>query len=211
MELQLPVLIQGGMGVAVSGWELARAVAQSGQMGVVSGTALDEVMVRRLQLGDADGHVRRALAALPLPGAEEWILDRYFVPGGKQSDERFKVTSVKRDNPSRRVEDLIVAGNFVEVYLAKEGHDGPVGVNYLEKLQAPTLPSLYGAMLAGVDYVLMGAGIPKAIPALLDDLAAGLPVELRLDVKGATADDSFHARFDPASVMQSDEDRKSVV
>jgi nitronate monooxygenase len=205
MELQLPVLIQGGMGVAVSGWELARAVAQSGQMGVVSGTALDEVMVRRLQLGDADGHVRRALAALPLPGAEEWILDRYFVPGGKQSDERFKVTSMKRDNPSRRVEDLIVAANFVEVYLAKEGHDGPVGVNYLEKLQAPTLPSLYGAMLAGVDYVLMGAGIPKAIPALLDDLAAGLPVELRLDVKGATADDSFHARFDPASVMQSDD------
>ncbi len=204
MELQLPVLIQGGMGVAVSGWELARAVAQSGQMGVVSGTALDEVMVRRLQLGDTDGHVRRALAALPLPGAEEWILDRYFVPGGKQSDERFKITSMKRDNPSRRVEDLIVAANFVEVYLAKEGHDGPVGVNYLEKLQAPTLPSLYGAMLAGVDYVLMGAGIPKAIPALLDDLAVGLPVELRLDVKGATADDSFYARFDPASVMQSD-------
>ena len=82
---------------------------------------------------------------------------------------------MKRDNPSRRVEQLIVAANFVEVYLAKEGHDGPVGVNYLEKLQAPTLPSLYGAMLAGVDYVLMGAGIPKAIPALLDDLAAGLP------------------------------------
>lgn len=204
MELQLPVLIQGGMGVAVSGWELARAVAQSGQMGVVSGTALDAVMVRRLQLGDPDGDVRRALAALPLPGAEKWILDRYFVPGGKQADERFKLTSTKRDNPSRRVEDLIVAANFVEVYLAKEGHDGPVGVNYLEKLQAPTLPSLYGAMLAGVDYVLMGAGIPKAIPALLDDLAVGLPVELRLDVKGATADDSFHARFDPASVMQSD-------
>jgi len=203
MERDLPVLIQGGMGVAVSGWPLARAVAQLGHLGVVSGTALDTVMVRRLQLGDSEGHVRRALAALPVPGAEERILDRYFVPGGKQADERFKLTSMKRDNPSRRVEELLVAANFVEVYLAKEGHDGPVGINYLEKVQAPTLPSLYGAMLAGVDYVLMGAGIPKMIPSVLDDLAAGNPVELRLDVKGATADDTFRARFDPSSVMQS--------
>jgi nitronate monooxygenase len=203
MEQKLPVLIQGGMGAAVSSWPLARAVAQMGHLGVVSGTALDTVMVRRLQLGDSDGHVRRALAALPVPGAEERILDRYFVPGGKQDDERFKLTSMKRDNPSRRVEELIVAANFVEVYLAKEGHDGPVGINYLEKVQAPTLPSLYGAMLAGVDYVLMGAGIPKAIPAVLDDLAAGYPVELRLDVKGATADDTFAARFDPSLLMES--------
>ena len=30
----------------------------------------------------------------------------------------------------------------------------------------------YGAMLAGVDYVLMGAGIPREIPHLLDELAA---------------------------------------
>lgn len=210
MEQELPVLIQGGMGVAVSGWPLARAVAQLGHLGVVSGTALDTVMVRRLQLGDSEGHVRRALAALPVPGAEQRILDRYFVAGGKQADERFKLTSMRRDNPSRRVEELLVAANFVEVYLAKEGHGGPVGINYLEKVQAPTLPSLYGAMLAGVDYVLMGAGIPKAIPAVLDELAAGYPVELRLDVKGATADDTFRAQFDPSSVMESDGRPSSV-
>jgi nitronate monooxygenase len=201
MERKLPVLIQGGMGVAVSDWRLARAVSRVGQLGVVSGTALETVLARRLQLGDPDGHVRRALAALPLPGAAERILDRYFVAGGKKPDERFKKTSMKRDNPSRNVEDLIVAGNFVEVFLAKEGHSGPVGINYLEKLQAPTLPSLYGAMLAGVDYVLMGAGIPKSIPAVLDELAEGSPVDLHLDVKGVTADDDFRARFDPASVM----------
>ena len=85
-------------------------------MGVVSGTALETVMVRRLQLGDTDGHVRRALAELPVPGAAEWILERYFVPGGKPTDERFTLTSMKRDNPSRRTEDLIVAANFVEVF-----------------------------------------------------------------------------------------------
>ncbi len=195
------MLIQGGMGVGVSDWRLARAVSRSGHLGVVSGTAVDVVMVRRLQLGDPDGHVRRALADFPVPEVAERILDRYFVPGGKQADERFKQTSMKWDRPSRDVEGLLMAANFVEVALAKEGHAGPVGINYLEKVQAPTLPSLYGAMLAGVDYVLMGAGIPKAIPAVLDKLAEGLPVELRLDVKDATQDDDFRARFDPVSAI----------
>ena len=44
----LPRVIQGGMGVAVSDWRLANAVARAGQLGVVSGTLLDTVMVRRL-------------------------------------------------------------------------------------------------------------------------------------------------------------------
>ena len=34
----LPTIIQGGMGVAVSNWRLARAVARAGQLGVVYGT-----------------------------------------------------------------------------------------------------------------------------------------------------------------------------
>jgi NAD(P)H-dependent flavin oxidoreductase YrpB (nitropropane dioxygenase family) len=99
---------------------------------------------------------------------------------------------------SRHVEDLLVASNFVEVFLAKEGHGNPVGINYLEKLQVPTLPSLYGAMLAGVDYVLMGAGIPRAIPGILDRLSVGLEVELKIDVKGATEETEQYSRFDPA-------------
>ena len=41
------------MGVAVSGYKLANTVARLGQLGLVSGTALDRVMVRRLQGGDA--------------------------------------------------------------------------------------------------------------------------------------------------------------
>lgn len=61
----LPVVIQGGMGVAVSDWRLARAVSLTGQLGVVSGTAVDVLMTRRLQSGDPGGHVRRALAAFP--------------------------------------------------------------------------------------------------------------------------------------------------
>ena len=49
----LPVVIQGGMGAGVSGWRLARAVSSTGQLGVVSGTALDVLLARRLQEGDA--------------------------------------------------------------------------------------------------------------------------------------------------------------
>ena len=64
---ELPVIIQGGMGIAVSDWHLARAVAKCGQLGVVSGTALDSVFVRRLQDGDIGGHLRRAMAAFPMP------------------------------------------------------------------------------------------------------------------------------------------------
>ena len=35
-----------------------------------------------------------------------------------------------------------------------------MGINCLTKIQMPTIHSLYGAMLAGCDYVIMGAGIP---------------------------------------------------
>ena len=63
-----PTIIQGGMGVGVSGWRLARAVSLAGQLGVVSGVGLDTVIARRLQLGDPGGHIRRALASFPHQG-----------------------------------------------------------------------------------------------------------------------------------------------
>jgi nitronate monooxygenase len=93
--------------------------------------------------------------------------------------------------------ELTVVANFVEVYLAKEGHDGPVGINLLEKIQLPNLASFYGAMLAGVDYVLMGAGIPVEIPGALDRLAHHEPARLKLHVAGATTGDEFASEFNP--------------
>ena len=41
-----PIIIQGGMGAAVSDWFLAKTVSTLGQMGVVSGTALDTIFAR---------------------------------------------------------------------------------------------------------------------------------------------------------------------
>lgn len=188
------------MGVGVSNWTLARAVAQMGQLGVVSGTALDTVILRRLQDGDVGGHVRRAMAAFPDPSIAAEALKRYFRPEGRRSGEPYRMLSMYRHVVDRFRDQFTVLANFVEVYLAKEGHDGPVGINLLTKIQMPTLASLYGAILAGVDYVLMGAGIPREIPGALDRLARHEQSSLRLDVEGGTGADAEELVFDPRSM-----------
>ena len=192
-----PMLIQGGMGVAVSSWTLARTVSRLGQLGVVSGTALAIVLARRLQVGDPDGRMRHALEHFPFRDIAARVLAKYFIPGGKSPTEQFKNSALPTLQPGNDLMELTVVGNFVEVFLAKEGHSGLVGINFLEKLQLPTLPSLFGAMLAGVDYILMGAGIPRAIPGALDRLANGEPVEMKIDVEDAAHGEEYLSKFDP--------------
>lgn len=192
-----PKIIQGGMGVAISNWRLARAVSRLGQLGVVSGTGIETILARRLQLGDPDGEVRRALAHFPFPAVVERVLADYFVEGGKPEGAPFRLVPKAALKPGPRFVEPVVLGAFAEVFLAKAGHDGFVGINLLEKIQLPTLPALYGAMLAGVDCVLMGAGIPRAIPGALDRLAAGEPAELKIDVEGSLPGEEFFSTFDP--------------
>jgi NAD(P)H-dependent flavin oxidoreductase YrpB (nitropropane dioxygenase family) len=126
------------------------------------------------------------------------ILEQYFIPGGKAPATPFKMTPMPSLRPPRALVELTVVANFVEVFLAKEGHPGVVGINFLEKIQLPTLPSLFGAMLAGVDYILMGAGIPRAIPGALDQLARGERAQLRIDVDGVLPGDEFVSSFTPS-------------
>ncbi|KAB8189198.1 nitronate monooxygenase [Nonomuraea phyllanthi] len=193
-----PVLIQGGMGVGVSGWRLARAVAVTGQLGVVSGTALDVTLARRLQRGDPGGHLRRALARFPVPDVAERVLGRYYVPGGIGPGVSFRPVPRLGLRANHARDELAVVANFAEVFLAKEGHDGPVGVNYLEKIQLATPAAAYGAMLAGADYVLVGAGIPAEIPRLLDELAEHRPARISVTVAGA---DGHAIGIDPVRLL----------
>jgi len=190
------------MGAAVSGWPLASAVSKLGHLGVVSGTALDTVLARRLQCGDADGHLRRAISAFPFVDVASQVLADYFIPGGKKPEAPFRNTPSPTIDPSPKYLGLNVLASFVEVFLAKEGHSGIVGINLLEKIQLPTLPALFGAMLAGVDYVLMGAGIPRSIPGTLDGLARKESVSVKLDVDGAARGEEFLATFSPAEFCQ---------
>ena len=204
--VQFPKIIQGGMGAGVSNWRLAQAVSRLGQLGVVSGTVLDQILVRRLADGDQGGNVRRGLEAFPFPEMARRIWQEYFVPGGKPAGEAYPNTPMHQKRDARKLVELCIVSNFVEVYLAKEGHKNPVGINYLEKVQIPHLPSIYGAMLAGVGYVLMGAGIPLHIPGVLDAFASHHAAEYRLSVTGAAQDQFANLdtmmRFDPSEYAE---------
>ena len=196
-----PAIIQGGMGVAVSDWRLARAAAAAGALGVVSGTALDQVLARRLQDGDPGGHMRAALDAFPVAPMAERVWTRFHIPGGKEARRPYATLPMHTREGSRDFYELCVVANFVEVWLARQGHGGPVGINFLEKIQIPHLPSIYGALLAGVDYILMGAGIPLKIPGAIDALARHEPATYPLAVTGAESGDDTLVRFDPADIM----------
>lgn len=211
----LPVLISGGMGVAVSNWRLAKAVAEAGQklgrrvLGVVSGTGIEEVSRRRLQDGDKDQ--RRAIEAFPLSRVSEDVLNRWYVTSGSTS---LRHRALPRYRPSPRLEDFFstnevkrgraendcIAANFAEVWLAKKGHGGPIGINHLAKIQSSHPFRLFGAMLAGVDYVLEGAGIPLQVPGILDGLSRGEKVSYRVDIAGTGK--GLEIDFDPAEYLQ---------
>ena len=87
-----PVIIQGGMGVGVSGWQLARAVARRGHLGVISGVGCETTLARRLQDGDPDGSLRAAMAAFPVPGVADDMLVKLCaiaMSGDRGIDSRF--------------------------------------------------------------------------------------------------------------------------
>jgi nitronate monooxygenase len=225
--LQQIKLIQGGMGVYVSNWRLARAVAMASPgatAGTVSGTALDVVYVRLLQLGDPGGHARRALAAFDSTFGTtigRTICDRYFIAGGKAPDARFKgapmhIIHAQHELPSTHepagdpisvplqlaedVVELLIATGFAEVWLAKQGHRGAIFINFLNKIELPLIYVLYGAMLAGVDGVVVGAGNPDGLPTLCSQLADHAAVTKQLAVLYQDTDETFTLAFDPSQL-----------
>ena len=202
MSDPIPTIIQGGMGAGVSTWRLARAVSSLGQMGVIAGTALDQLMLRHLQNGDAGGHIRRALEHFPFPSIARRIVDAFFVEGGLADSATYKPVRMHVAESSVPAQELCIAANFVEVFLAREGHAGPVGINFLEKIQMPHLPSLYGAMLAGVAVVIVGAGIPLEFPAAISALAEHRPASYSLAVAGPEPGGPFKMTLDPALFME---------
>ena len=203
MKIALPKIIQGGMGASVSNWRLAQSVSRLGQLGVVSGTALDGIIVRRLQDGDIGEHIRRALEHFPFPRMGKRVLDAYYIPSGKTMESPYCRYPMHTIEGQREALELCIVGNFVEVFLAREGHSNPVGINYLEKLQLPHLASIYGALLAGVAVVVVGAGIPLSIPSVLSSLsnheAAEYPIYVAND-NGAA--ETIFMKFDPSQFIE---------
>ena len=190
------ILLQGGMGIWASAWFLAREMALADEIGTVSGTAIHIVFARQLQLGDPGGHKKRAVDAFPFQEISQRIYRKYFIQGGKGVDKSFVNIEMFTFACSRELIELIILANFAEVYLAKEGHDGIVGINFLEKVQIPHLYSIYGAMLAEVDFIVVGAGVPKQFPGVIDNFMNGESSEYKIDVVGAKSG-SFAMHFDP--------------
>ena len=188
VEQQLPELIQGGMGVGVSNWRLARAVSIAGQelevpvLGVVSGTGIAAISTTRLQNGDEDQ--MRALEAFDPSYAAE-VISTYRQGQRRRLPAKAEVLVNGSEAVKRKTEKLIVASAYGEVYLAKEGHNGEIGNNNLEKTQEVLLSTTLGAMMAGVDYMIVGAGIPHQIPAMLEDFASGRSASYRINVAGS--------------------------
>ena len=193
-----PKVIQGGMGIAVSSWQLAKEVSKAGQIGVISGTAIDGVISRRLQDGDPTGDIRRAMSHFPDQKVVKELLDKLFIDVGRDQNKPYIDIPKLTLKPSQFTNNLLVVASFVEVWLAKENNPGLIGMNILEKIQMAIPAQLYGAMLANVDYILIGAGIPAQVPALLDGLAQGKPVAMRVDVTGST--EKHEIRYDPAQI-----------
>jgi NAD(P)H-dependent flavin oxidoreductase YrpB (nitropropane dioxygenase family) len=190
------------MGIGVSGWPLARAVSRRGQLGVVSGTSIDSLFVRRLQDGDVGGHLRSLMQRFPIPGVAAAALHDFFLPEGRPPGTPYRLLPMCQQVMSLARQQLVMLAAYVEVALAKEGHDFHVGMNLLTKVQMPNLPTLYGAMLAGVDYILMGAGIPRELPGALDALAEGREAKLRFEVEGDASHVAEYLRFDPGGQFE---------
>src|SRR3972149_11984833 len=209
-----PELIQGGMGVAISGWQLARSVAETGErtgrpvLGVVSGTGLAITMVLRLRKGDSN--TRRALEGFPVPESAQGFIERYWLNTDRSSRSRIppKPEILVNGSDERKADfaKLLIVANFAEVWLARQGHSGPIGINYLEKVQLPRLPEIFGAMLGGVDYVLMGAGIPNQVPGVLDAFQGYEEASYRIDIAGS---ERYVMSFDPKTVIP-EEHRKDL-
>jgi NAD(P)H-dependent flavin oxidoreductase YrpB (nitropropane dioxygenase family) len=201
----LPEIIQGGMGVHVSGHRLARTVSMAGGLGVVSGTGLDGVYARLLQ--DGDRGARWGIEQFPDQVIAERLLSRYFKPEGR-GDKPYRNlhkwiihprTDRQRESLAE-LQELAVASAFAEVTRAKHHHDGTVGINVLRKIAMPIPATIYGAMLAGVDVVLTGAGSPDEMPRLLDALARHEEGVLSVKVLRAPAGAEHATRFAPGQV-----------
>ncbi len=189
------------MGIAISHWPLARSVAQRGQLGVVSGTGLETVFVRRLQDDGVDEGLQAVLERFPLQGVVEEVLAKYAAKR-RAPESPYKPVPMLSHRNVQSSHDLLVLSAYCEVAQAKAGHDGLVGMNLLTKVQIPTVPTLFGSMLADVDYVVMGAGIPAHIPGILDQLARGEEVETVLEVEGSVNKEQVPMlRFDPARFL----------
>jgi nitronate monooxygenase len=198
-----PKIIQGGMGVKISGWSLARAVSMSEQQGTVSGIALERITAIILQLGDPGGHIRRALSHFQFPDIAKKVLDAFSPKNTNGPYKISRTAPIFTIRPSELLIALTICANFAFVWLAKEGHNNPISINYLEKLAMPHVYAITGAMMAKVDYITMGAGIPLQIPEVINNISEGKTASYPVPIAGKSLT-SYTMEFNPKKFFGDD-------
>lgn len=175
---QVEVLL-GGMGVGISSPELAKAVALAGKgrtAGITSATVAAHMAMSKL-VNEDSGYLR-ALDAfeklIPEAGAyiREWVSEKM-----RNKCMPIGIPLYSRSISPRRTWANIFGG-FAVTFLASEGHEYPIGVNVLEKVQHPHLEHFMGVLLAfslrspnALSFIIAGAGLPWQFPRVLRDLA----------------------------------------
>jgi NAD(P)H-dependent flavin oxidoreductase YrpB (nitropropane dioxygenase family) len=164
----MPRLIQAGMGAHVSCAKLANITARLGALGVVSGVGLRHIIAEDVRTGDEE--TIRIARTFPFARYVEELLS--FAPGGSRHR---KPVPMDTPDPARGAlpKRLSAIAAYVEVMRARQGHRGKVGVNVMWKCALTVLPTLYGAMLAGADALLCGAGVPMELPDVVRSVRAG--------------------------------------
>ena len=148
-----PLIIQGGMGAGVSDWRLACAVS-----GKPASLAWSQAPPRMRASSHAackratpDGrHAPRSGALSSIRGARRTRSHKLFHARFWRSHSASANHSIwprpcPHSNSGPDLVALTVLANFVEVFLAKEGHNEPVGINFLGENPVPhSLPSIFG-------------------------------------------------------------------
>jgi len=164
---ELPRLIQAGMGVRISSSKLANATSRLGALGVVSSVGLRHIIIDEIRAGNPE---TVALAkSFPVARYVDELME--FAPDGPKhkTPAPMDLPGPKGELPKR----LSVITSYIEVKKAQLGHKGKIGVNVMWKCSLTVLPSIYGAMLAGVDALLCGAGVPMELPDIIRRVRSG--------------------------------------
>lgn len=226
------------MGAYVSGPDLVQAVRGAGEklgvdtLGVLSGTGLPSVLVKKLQDNDPD--FTRAIKAFPVPEIAQQILSRYKPRTPKMIERRLyklapepAILFGNNEEEKDWYKQLVMVASFTGVYLSLEGHSDKIGINLLEKIQDAHPEEIYGAMLAAAVrekedaraesrpeknrlVLIMGAGIPDQIPDLLDKLVKSEPASYRvaLESSAGSRDKSTDEKINDQAGDPSEEERK---
>ena len=197
MKTRFRIIIPG-MGVGISSLDFTRYLLSlnlSELLPTLSMVLVERLFVYELQQGDPTGDFRRALTTFPFPKPAKLVLDTFFVERGIGKKETVEMFTV---DPSDLLNSLNICASYSYVYLAKEKSPNPISINYLTKLAMSQIGSLVGAILAGADFVTMGAGIPINIPQLMDSICKWENCSYPVPVVGKDGKNwNYSMNFDP--------------